>query len=216
MDKTVKTNILLRLFPEHANDIHEFEATYDAVFRAPVRTKKQLIKYIIGFAVFHDLTVYAERIPELKLEMHIADLTTNRELLDEFDTRIRFELYDAHTLLKEYDGAFRFVPRGRHSCVRYLPQDKIKDFVFWAHNQERTLNRDEPGSRKHYKHNVAMGKMLTEKQQIKHKQQVASIDDEFATVSDDAMDKIACALARRKDVKNPNSVLCNMIARKTK
>lgn len=213
IDNAYKTNVLNRLFPEHIDDMPEFEATYDAVFRVPVNNIDKLVSYIIGFAVFHDLTVYSARAPELHLDMHIRVLSEKQELLDGHDTRIRFDLYDVNTLFKTYDGIFRFAPKGAVKIARYLQKNKIKDFKFWAKNQEMALDRDEKGSDNHRKHNIAMGNMLPKAKQLKKKQVTSA---KFKTISDEEMDEIAQELAKRKNVKNPDIVLCELISSKTK
>ena len=200
---------LLKLFPEHASEMYEFICTYDAVSDIKVICSNSgLIKYILGFAVFHDLTIYAERCPELKLDNAVKKFYQKELLYDDYDIRTKFGAYDGEKLLNTYDCPLRFVPTGSKKPVKYILADKMSDFEYWANQQERVLKSDK---KRHTAHVVAMGNMLPVEKQIKQKHTHGNYGAHMESISDGAMHKIATKLAQRREIRNPNDVLLRMM-----
>ena len=204
-----KLETLLKLFPEYASEMYEFIYTYDAVSDIKViGNNTELVKYVLGFAVFHDLTIYAERCPELKLEKMVADLYRQEFLCDDYDIRNKFGAYDGEKRLKTYDCPLRFVPTGEKKPVKYILAEKMSDFEHWANQQERVLKSNK---KQHTAHVVAMGDMLPVEKQIKQKHTHGNYGAHMESISDGAMHKIATKLAQRREIRNPNDVLLRMM-----
>ena len=202
-----KSFTLLKLFPEHASEMFKLMCTYDAVSKKKVlKNTPELIEYVLGFAVFHDLTVYAERCPELNLDKAVNRLYRQEFLLDDYDIRSRLGAYDGVRLLNTYDCPLRFVPTGMTVCKKYILAEKLSDFEYWANQQERVLKAD---TRKHFLHNVAMGNMLPAEKQIKQKQTPGNTG--LGRISDEAMHNLATKLAVRRNVSDPDQLLLDMM-----
>ena len=204
-----KLDVLLKLFPEYASEMYEFVCVYDAVSKAKVISDTpELVKYVLGFAVFHDLTIYSERCPELGLDKAVKKLYQQEFLLDDYDIITKLGAYDGVRLLKTYDCPLRFVPAGATVPMKYILAEKLSDFEYWANQQERVLQSD---VKKHAAHNVAMGEMLPADKKIKQRKYGVG-NPGLKPISDNAMHRVATHLASRKKIKeNPDEALLNMI-----
>ena len=204
-----KLETLLKLFPEYASEMYEFIYTYDAVSDIKViGNNTELVKYVLGFAVFHDLTIYAERCPELKLEKMVAELYRQEFLCDDYDIRNKFGAYDGEKLLKTYDCPLRFVPTGEKKPVKYILAEKMSDFEHWANQQERVLKSNK---KQHTAHVVAMGDMFSANKNIKTQTRHGNYGFHMLSISDNAMHRIATRLAKRRNITNPNDILLRMM-----
>lgn len=201
-----KLDVLLKLFPEYASEMYEFVCVYDAVSKAKVISDTpELVKYVLGFAVFHDLTIYSDRCPELGLDKAVKKLYQQEFLLDDYDIRTKLGAYDGVRLLKTYDCSLRFVPAGATVPMKYILAEKLSDFEYWANQQERVLQSD---AKKHATHNVAMGEMLPADKKIKQRKKYGVGNPGLKPISDNAMHRVATQLASRKKIKE---ALLNMI-----
>lgn len=204
-----KLEVLLNLFPEYASEMFVLVCTYDAASRAKtIGNTMDLVKYVLGFAVFHDLTIYAERCPDLMLDKNVKYLYQQEFLCDDYDIRIKLGAYDGVKLLNTYDCPLRFVPTGSIVPKRYILAQKLSDFEYWAHQQERVL---QPDIRRHFVHNIAMGDMLPPEKQIKPKVFHGNYGCHMDPISDSAMHRIATKLATCKKVKAPDDLLLKMM-----
>ncbi|MFQ6729960.1 MAG: hypothetical protein ACLRFK_02810 [Alphaproteobacteria bacterium] len=203
-----KLDVLYSLFPEYTSEMFDFAVTYDAVCKkSMINNTPELVRYVLGFAVFHDLTVFSERCPDLKLDKAVDKLFVQGFLLDDYDIRTKLGAYDGKKLLNTYDCPLRFVPTGKIVPRKYILAEKLSDFTYWANQQERVLK---PDVKKYAAHNVAMGDMLPADKKIKqHKSAVGNPG--LKPISDEAMHKIATRLALRKKIKNPDEVLLDMM-----
>ncbi len=210
-DYIVEKYYLLRsAFPEYASEMMFLMCAFDGIYQQPVNEMRDVLDYIINFAVYSDLTIKHNTVPNIK--NRIEELVKQGKALTPHRIEQKYNIKNAKFLLSEYDSALRLETES--GVKSYLTRDKEGDFLFWAQKQTETLTRcryDIPLlARKYY--TATKNMVLTPIKKIPLPPKPRYLPDVWG-ISDSEMHEVACKMARKRRVSDPNTTLLDMVVK---
>lgn len=199
---------LCKAFPQYVPEMIELMVAFDGVYQRPVTDMSELRDYVINFAVYSNLAI--DKGDEMGIDKRVKELIAQGRVLTAGAIEKKYNIKNAQFLLSEYDSALRLVTG--ISTKSYLIRDKESDFLFWAQKQTETLARTPYDNlRRAKKYQTATRDMV-----LKPIKKVPTVpktnrQPDVWAISDSEMHEVACALARKRRVKDPNTVLNDMV-----
>jgi hypothetical protein len=202
--------LLCSAFPEYASEMLFLMRAFDGFYQQPINEMRDVLDYIINFAVYSDLTIKRNTVPNL--ESRIDELIKQGRVLTPYGIEQKYNIKNAKFLLSEYDSALRLETES--GVKSYLTRDKESDFLFWAQKQTETLTRcryDIPLlARKYY--TATKNMVLTPIKKTPLPPKSRTLPDVWG-ISDSEMHEVACKMARKRRVSDPNITLIDMVVK---
>lgn len=199
---------LSRAFPQYAAEMLFLMRAFDGFYQKPVQDIRDLQDYILGFAVYSNLEI-AQNVM-VGLDKRVTELIKQGRILTAGEIERKYNIKNAKFLLHEYDSALRIsTPTGTKT---YLTRDKESDFLFWVKNQSDALLRQKDKDiTRVWKYQRAIKDMVTTPiVKVPTVRKSPDKPDVWA-ITDAEMHEIATRLARRRNVKDPDIVLNDMV-----
>lgn len=199
---------LCKAFPQYAPEMIELMVAFDGFYQQPVTNISELRDYVINFAVHSNLAI--DKGDEMGIGKRVKELIAQGRVLTPGEIEKRYNIKNAKFLLREYDSALRLCAES--GTKSFLTRDKESDFLFWIQKQIETLARAPAENYKHYWRYLRATKDMVF-QPIKPQptaRKSPSKPDVWA-IPDAQMHEVACALARKRHITDPNTVLNDMV-----
>ncbi len=202
--------LLRSAFPEYASEMLILMRTFDVFYRRPITEMRDVLDYIINFAVYSDLTIKHNTVPNL--ESRIDKLIKQGKILTPYGIEQKYNIKNAKFLLSEYTSALRLETES--GVKSYLTRDKESDFLFWVQKQTEYL------AQKHYDFPIRARKYYTATKNMVLKPikktplppKTRYLPDVWG-ISDSEMHEVACKMARKRCVSDPNITLIDMVVK---
>lgn len=204
----VKHYFLCKAFPQYASEMMDLMRAFDGFYQQVVADDRDVQDYIINFAVYSDLPIGQEVVPVVS--RRVEELIKQGRILTANEIEKKYNIKNAKFLLSEYDSALRLATET--GTKSYLTRNKESDFLFWAQKQTETLARTPYDNlRRVKKYQTATRDMVLKP--IK-KVQVAPKtyrQPDIWAISDSEMHEVACRMARKRNVVDPDTTLLDMV-----
>lgn len=126
----VKIFFLKKAFRNTNMPLSECVVEFDKVYDYSVKSKRETIDYLLGFAQFYGQTVYEKNLQTMPVVAHVRSLCANNRLLKADDLNKILNISNACELLPKYKFALRFVSLNNQEEF-FLSVDRLNDFSNW-------------------------------------------------------------------------------------
>ena len=204
----VKHYFLCKAFPQYASEMLDLMRAFDGFYQQVVADDRDVQDYIINFAVYSDLAISQEVVPVVS--RRVEELIKQGRILTANEIEKKHNIKNAKFLLSEYDSALRLATES--GTKSYLTRDKEPDFLFWAQKQTETLSRTPYDNLRRLKkyQTATRGMVLKPIKKVPVAPKTYRQPDVWE-ISDSEMHEVACKMARRRRVVDPDMSLLDMV-----
>ena len=199
---------LCKAFPQYVPEMIELMVAFDGAYQRPVTDMSELRDYVINFAVYSNLAI--DKGDEMGIDKRVKELIAQGRVLTANEIEKKYNIKNAQFLLAEYDSALRLVTGTRTKS--YLIRDKESDFLFWAQKQTETLARTPYDNlRRAKKYQTATPDMVLKPIKKAPVAPKTYRQPDVWAISDSEMHEVACKMARKRNVVDPDTTLLDMV-----
>ncbi len=201
---------LCRAFPQYAPDMINVMRRFEAVYNQRVLCIRDLQDYIIDFAVYSKTQIGVNALPDI--DKRINELINQGRVLTANALEKKYNIKNAKFLLGEYMSALR-ISTGADTKI-YLTRSKESDFLAWIQKQLEAFEKQPHVDYKRYlQYLKAVNGMSVKPIVTQPIVKKSRTQPDVWMIPDTQMHEVACKMARKRRIKDPNEVLNDLVVK---